>query len=100
MGALRLQCRVPRVLPLPDQAVVCEQACVVLRAYGPWLPDGGPPMIPGDAGDAGDAVATCVGEVVVVHALVAGAPSCCLTAPSSSVHAPTLPRPAIWMQAA
>merc|ERR1712048_185015 len=37
--AIRLQCRVPWVLPLPDQAVVCEQARMVLPAHGPWLPD-------------------------------------------------------------
>merc|ERR1712060_752977 len=37
--AIRLQCRVPWVLPLPDQAVVREQARMVLPAHGPWLPD-------------------------------------------------------------
>merc|ERR1712187_863397 len=36
--AIRLQCRVPWVLPLPDQAVVREQARMVLPAHGPWLP--------------------------------------------------------------
>merc|ERR1712187_1045641 len=72
-----------RVLPLPNQAMVCEQACMVLRAHGPWLPDRGPSMKPGDA------IATCVGKLLWAHAPVAGAPSCCSTAPSSSVHAPT-----------
>merc|ERR1712061_873503 len=37
--AIRLQCRVPWVLPLPDQAVVREQARMVLPAHGPWLPN-------------------------------------------------------------
>merc|ERR1712060_392544 len=43
--AIRLQCRVPRVLPLPDQAVVREQARLVLPAHGPWLPDHAPALI-------------------------------------------------------
>merc|ERR1712187_592866 len=37
--AIRLQCRVPWVLPLLDQAVVREQAGMVLPAHGPWLPN-------------------------------------------------------------
>merc|ERR1712187_939808 len=37
--AIRLQRRVPWVLPLMGQAVVCEQARMVLPAHGPWLPD-------------------------------------------------------------
>merc|ERR1711862_779561 len=44
--AIRLQCRVPWVLPLPDQAVVREQARMVLPAHGPRLPDGGSSLRP------------------------------------------------------
>merc|ERR1711862_128968 len=43
--AIRLQCRVPWLLPLPDQAVVREQARLVLPAHGPWLPDRGPALM-------------------------------------------------------
>merc|ERR1712060_322081 len=43
--AIRLQCRVPWVLSLPDQAVVREQARMVLPAHGPWLPDGSSSVI-------------------------------------------------------
>merc|ERR1711972_650593 len=43
--AVRLQCWVPWVLPLPDQAVVREQARLVLPAHGPWLPDHAPALM-------------------------------------------------------
>merc|ERR1711948_213192 len=43
--AIRLQRWVPWVLPLPDQAVVREQARLVLPAHGPWLPDHAPALI-------------------------------------------------------
>merc|ERR1711933_56346 len=42
--AVRLQCRVSRVLPLLDQAVVGGQARMVLPAHGPRVPDSGPPL--------------------------------------------------------
>merc|ERR1712232_214971 len=42
--ALRLQCRLPWLLPLLDQAVVGCQACLVLPAHGSRLPDSGPPL--------------------------------------------------------
>merc|ERR1711933_83246 len=63
--AVRLQCRVPWVLPLPAQAVVREQARLVLPAHGPWLPDHAPALI-------GQRVMLKLG-VLFVHALVAGA---------------------------
>merc|ERR1719401_1009422 len=57
-----LQCRIPWVLPLPDQAVVREQARLVLPAHGPWLPDHAPALIQRRAT-----------LTLGVHALVAGA---------------------------
>merc|ERR1712061_735451 len=45
LAAVRLQRRIPWVLPLPDQAVVREQALMVLPAHGPWLPDNARPLM-------------------------------------------------------
>merc|ERR1711862_888355 len=39
VAALRLQRRLPPLLPLPSEAVVCRQAGLVLSAYGAWLPN-------------------------------------------------------------
>merc|ERR1719401_304930 len=44
LAAIRLQRRVPWVLPLLDQAVVCVEARVVLPAHGPRVPDSCPPL--------------------------------------------------------
>merc|ERR1712061_271708 len=43
--AIRLQCRVPWLLPLPDQAVVRQQARLVLPAHGPRLPNSSPALM-------------------------------------------------------
>merc|ERR1712066_905504 len=73
--AVRLQCRLSWLLPLLDQAMVGCQACLVLPAHGPRLPDSGPPL---------KRVKYHVDvEAGVVHALEAGAYSteCLLVCP-------------------
>jgi len=44
LASVRLQRRVPWVLPLLDQAVVRVEARMVLPAYGPWVPDSCPAL--------------------------------------------------------
>merc|ERR1712039_520346 len=64
--ALRLQCRLSWVLPLSDQAVVREQARMVLPAHWPRLPHCSPPLMQRSV----DAVEA---HTVMLHALVAEA---------------------------
>merc|ERR1712217_588059 len=75
--ALRLQCRLPWLLPLLDQAVVSVEACLVLPAHGPRLPNNSTPLKRVGGCDADIEVVSAD----VVHASVAGQS---LSAPFSS----------------
>merc|ERR1711933_154514 len=72
--AVRLQRRLSWVLPLSDQAVVREQARMVLPAHGPWLPDDASSLMLRNFSDSGACAGGRSGLVARLPHLQARAP--------------------------